>query len=590
MDYAQMVIFAIQAGVRLYAAGQKAYVEATLDRPLILPLPRGPGITAAAAATFFANDPQGKTIAARDENEHIRSLLNAAKTGALAPDEEEAFTQIYQAYLRELEPGMFEEPISFDEPKGHELVAILTVRQWSKGELGDHPSALQRIAGTLVNIAVDYFAHTPEAISDKRPAGRALKTFLQAIDALDFAEAPPAEIAGDLLIAVVDSVGAHPDLLGNTETERKLVQNIAITLTNSAKTHLENVPTEVRWQGSGWLQMIARAVVKGSFDTVLEDPNTVLGVGEAESLFIQQVGGTIAELLVGPERLRFQMLLSGEGVNMVIKAALQATAKNPGILRVGNQGLRNIIVGIADGLAQQPNLLTDDIFPELASLVLEKSADNLDLIWPGGANDAGKHLLITGTRQLFLALAEGTGEQGWPTLTKGQIMKIAEVVFDEIIDNPDWLMGMVNLGDGSPLEVTIQAALDSFRQQQGSRLTADFAVAALSAAVKAAALRLELLHTLPAGAADAGKVAIGAAIDAVFDSVLGDAVSAEEQWIRARNSSLATVLEVALDGLAKIGAEQKHIDVLRKEMGGLMDQRLSVEDLGERLELLLEAA
>jgi len=46
---------------------------------------------------------------------------------------------------------------------------------------------------------------------------------------------------------------------------------------------------------------------------------------------------------------------------------------------------------------------------------------------------------------------------------------------------------------------------------------------------------------------------------------------------------------VALEKLAKNGAEQKHIDVLRAEVGGLIDQRLTVEELGDRLESLLKA-
>jgi len=77
-----------------------------MDRPLILPLPSGPGISPAAAANFFANDPKGKIIAARHENEHIRILLAAANACSLGPDGEEAFTQIYNAYLRESEPGL----------------------------------------------------------------------------------------------------------------------------------------------------------------------------------------------------------------------------------------------------------------------------------------------------------------------------------------------------------------------------------------------------------------------------------------------------------------------------------------------------
>ena len=83
------VLWAIQAGVRLYAAGRKAYVEATLDRPLILPLPRGPGISTASARNFFKSDPQGTVIAQRDENARIRLLLAAINAGTLNPEDEE---------------------------------------------------------------------------------------------------------------------------------------------------------------------------------------------------------------------------------------------------------------------------------------------------------------------------------------------------------------------------------------------------------------------------------------------------------------------------------------------------------------------
>ncbi len=584
------VLWTIQAGVRLYAAGRKAYVEATLDRPLILPLPRGPGISAASARNFFKHDPQGTVIAQRDENARIRLLLAATDAGTLNPEDEEELKQIYAAYLAELHPDAFERPISSDEPKGHEIVAIMTVRQWSKGELGGHPSALQRIAGTLVNVAVDYFLYTPEAISSNRPSGRALKAYLEVMDDLDFAETPPAEIAGELLVAIVDSVGDHPDLIGNTETEKKLVRNITISLSASAKTYLENVPTEVRWEGSAWLKMIARAVIKGSTDTVLADPNTVLGFGETETRFIQEVGGTIADLLIGADRLRFQALLSGEGVNTIIKAALRATAKNPEILKIDNQGLRNILVGLADGLSQQPNLLVHDLFPDIIRLVLENSADNLDLIWPKGTHDLADHLLITGTRELFQALAEGTREGGWPTLTKSQIIDIVEVVFDEIVENPEWLLQSAGHEGGSALSVAVRAALDSLGQLKAPRISADAAVAAISAAISASAMRLELLRELPPGGADAGKIAIRAAMDALFQNAIGDHVSAEAKWIRTRNSSLVVALEAALEGLVRIGAEQKHIDVLRAEIGGLIDQRLTAEELGDRLESLLKAA
>ncbi len=585
-----LVLFAIKAGVRLYAAGRKAYAEATLKRPLILPLPRGEGIGPESASMFFSEDSQGNAISACDENQRIRTLLSRVDNGEITKEEESELTQIYFTYLRELHPDMFNDPVLTDEPKGHELVAVMTIRQWTKGELGDKPSALQRIAGTLVNIAVDYFAHTPGAISTNRPAGRALKAFLEAIDDLDFAQAPPSDIAGDLLIAIVDSVGSNPDLIGNTETEKKLIQNISIALSASAKKHLADVPTAVRWNGSAWLQIVARAFVKGGFDTVLADPNTILGVNDDQGKFIKEVGGTIADLLIGPDRLRFQALFSGDGINTVVKAALSAAAKNPAILKIDNQGIRNIIVGVAEGLSQQSNLFTRDIFPELTRLVLIKTADNLELVWPEGAGDPGKHLLITGTRQLFSALAQGTHQDNWPTLTKHQIMAIAETVFDELVENPDWLLNSADLENNTPLDVAVKAALESLKKYKGPRLSSDAAVTAIKAAVNASAQQLSLLKKLPKGGSDAGKIAITAIIDALFETAFGNDLTAEEKWVRARKSTLTTILEISFEQLAKTGAEQKHIDVLRREIGGLIDQRLSIEDLGDRLEVLLKAA
>ena len=41
---AEVVLFAIQGALKLYAGARQAYVEATLDRPLILPLPRVEGL------------------------------------------------------------------------------------------------------------------------------------------------------------------------------------------------------------------------------------------------------------------------------------------------------------------------------------------------------------------------------------------------------------------------------------------------------------------------------------------------------------------------------------------------------------------
>ena len=51
----ETILFAIKAGLRLYGAMRKAYVDGTRNRKLILPLPRSQGIDWDSAVSFFSD-------------------------------------------------------------------------------------------------------------------------------------------------------------------------------------------------------------------------------------------------------------------------------------------------------------------------------------------------------------------------------------------------------------------------------------------------------------------------------------------------------------------------------------------------------
>ena len=119
---------------------------------------------------------------------------------------------------------------------------------------------MQRITGTLVNIAVDYFVQTPSAIDDDRPAGRALKSFLQALDDTDFATVPPDEISSGLMIALLETVAEHPRLLGGGANEQALIAKVSKGLATSATGFLENATDEQRRDAGAWLQLIGHSV------------------------------------------------------------------------------------------------------------------------------------------------------------------------------------------------------------------------------------------------------------------------------------------------------------------------------------------
>lgn len=584
---AQLVLFAIQAGVKLYNAGQKVYVKATLDRELVLPLPRVSIAMPRSAFKFFTEDSKGKEIAGKRESQGIRDLIaryrNRSQT-PMTPADEKAFIGIFLGCLKMIDPDFLSVEEGGQTPDGDELIAIVTVRQWAKAERAAGAKALQIFAGTLVNIAVDYYAYTPEAVSEHRPEGRAIKAFLEALDKIDFSQAPPEKIAGNLMIAIADSAAAHPDFIGNGETERAFVKNISETLSKAFKAQMQSIPAGEIVDASAWLQIVARAFVRGGAGTVLADPEAVLGVDATEGAFVREIGKAVADLVIGPKKLEFRRLFSGEGINVVVKASLSAVAKNPGILEINSKGVENIITGVADELAKHDNLLTKDIFPDLVRLVLDRTADNLEIVWKVDQDgNPEKHLLLTGLSQMLKGLSASTDGNKWPRLNKEQVLDIAEAILDEVIDNPEWLIEKAGLGNQPPLEAAFKAVLESLDNDKGAQLSADTLEAAIKAGITAAAMRLDVLEKLPDGGADAGKTAISATIDAVFAGLFDDA-DESQKWLRARNSTIKAALESALHQLSQKGASQDQIDSLRSNIGALIDKRLTTEELEKELE------
>ena len=586
----QIVFTAIQAGLRLYRAGYTAYVDSTRNRALTLPLPRGPvAPTVTTALAFFKETKEGQAIAAVEKNERLRWLLDELDQRDLPQPLKKEFLQIYSvAFWRtqsddpNVDPGP--SPVNADE-----FISLLTIRQWSQSETPGQLTALQQVAGTLVNIAVDYFAHTPGLISGNRPEGRALMVFLETIDDVDFAAAPLSDTIGQILVGVLDGVNAVPEMISGGAREQDLIKNVTRALTESANQHLADASTAEKRNAGAWLQLIAHSVVKSGAATILADPVRFLSVRPgAEANVVHQVGAALTELVIGKDQIKLEALLSGEALSKITKALLNAVAENPDVLKIGNDGFKSLIRELAQDLASRQDLFSDDLLPDIVQLVLKKSAANLSLIWPAGSDSAGNHLLVIATSQLLTALAESAGNGAWPRLTRGQMLSIAETVFDEVVDNPAWLLERVN--GHSALATGLKAVLTSLGNQPAARINTDTLMVALRAGLMAAATDRSLLQKLPVPGTDAGKVALGAAIDAIIDTVNGDTVPAERKWRLLRNSSLQALIEIGLGSLAEYGAEQKYIDALRAEITLFVQISYGFAEYKNRLDARLKAA
>ena len=539
---ANTVLFAIQAGVQLAGAVRRAYVDATQGRALVLPLPASAALDATSAFNFFseaddamrARHPRGCELGTRD-------LLSA--------DEE---VEIVALYREALAARKAEDDGAI---RSDELNALFTVRQW-KDETD--PTLLQAVGGTLVNIAIDYFLTQPGALSDKRPEGRALRSFLEVLDTKDFATVELKTIAPDLMVAVVDSVAANPDLFGGGANEQALLKGITGSLAASAKEKLQGKSADDLRTGSAWLQLAARAVVKGGAETILANPSRFLGVKANVAPLIDTVGKSVAGLVIGEHSVTLRPLLTQQGLDTIAKASLRAVAANPGFLGVKNKGLENVIVEVAKSVGGMRGALSKDIFPEVVRLVLDKSANNLDLLWP--TTDAKKHLLVAATKSMLkqIAKAPATGQKWKPRFTGNQLVVALEAVLDEVVDNPDWLVKRAGKTDPI-LGEAVGAILIALRQVDGKRLSAATGIAVLRVGIGAVAMQIRFLDTLPGEA----RTAIQAALDALFGVVFADGADAAANWKLAKGSAVMVLVKVSLEELAKSGLEPADIETLK---------------------------
>ena len=590
------VMFAIEGGMRLYAAGKQVYVDKTLARPMPLPMPSSSsgGINHISARRWFSGE-TGQSVVRK--NSRIAALLGRTN---LKASEKGELVELYIAAFLQYEPELPDEFRFATGPRIDELQTFITIRQWSNAEASKKITALQRIAGTLVNISIDYFLEAPGALSDNKPEGRALRAFLEAIDNKDFAGTPVEYLAGDLLIAIVEAVKLEPQLIGKGDTTEKLVRNITTSLSTSASTYLKDLPTKEQRQRGEWLQLIAYSMVKGTAGTVLGNPQKILGVSKTEGVVIKAVGGTVADLLTGADdnrRLQFAKLLSGDGLETVIKATLNAVTDNPGILKIGNDGLKKVLIEVADELELIPELFTEDLYPELVRLLLEKSSANLSLIWDINENNPKKHLLVIASSELMKQLSVNHGAAKWkPDLTHAQALAVAEIAFDAVLDNPYWVKKIAGVGGAGekPLGVAIAAILQSFAMVEGGRFNNETLLVALKVGISTGAKEIALLKKVPKAEAGDARVAITSAVDAIFNGVLDGNSNTRSQWHQARNSAISVAIAVVLEQLAQVAVEKgiKQAQILKIETSirDWIDRDLSIESVAMEIRAELLAA
>jgi hypothetical protein len=540
MASSDLILFAMQSALRLGVQARAAYVDATRRRALVLPLPNYQAKSDVYDALEYFKSSGKRHISESKLLKDLRNYLvktnNITQIVNTLTEEQKTELMVLHsdfATLDFIEKG-FEFEKASDQFTPEDLINILRIRQWRKGN-DPHPTLLRRFAGTFIEIGVDYFAHFPGALNKNSRHGKALYVLFNSLDQItfseEFAEERIWDLPGRLLIATLETISENSEFLSGDPKYQKLIAVTSNALVKDVANRINTIRESTGGAGNedreervkAWAELVFRSVLASGGRFVASNPKEFLGVEEpAESELASHVG----------------------------QAVLGFVLDQP-------EGHLDRVFG---ELVRHEALLETGILPEVAHLILDKTGENLYLLWPQWAKHPENHLLLTAARVVLESLASVPPAAKWrPQFTRDDMLRVFEATFDEFVNNPGWLIdrsGKVN----DNLKVALEAVVGVLRKQQDRRLSTHDASHILSAALKAVARRQEFLQRLPNG-----MPMVAALIDAILSSIFRKKDD-KATWSLVRSEVIIGTIEAVLKLLAEAGVTEEKVKKLRTLM------------------------
>ena len=589
----EIIMFGIQAGVRLHGQARQSYVEKTRERELVIPLPGlGHSPTVTRAFAYFKDNIQGKRYVAASVR--LAELHEMAKAGAQAfksnhPAESKEYVERYEFYRLGDAGTLVTEKFLLTD-----IVALNTVAQWRRGET-PHPTAIRRIAGTVTEIGIDFFASGPGAgkLAGNSPTKLLLTEVLRALDDHSFVSEGLEGAIEKVFIATLDVIQENPAIVSGDPKMQKFVSGIAWGVIDDIQKRIDKLPENQRLLTADRFgevaRLVFRSVVRNSADTVLENPETFLGVqAGSESAMAAKLGKIVLDAVLpeGNTGVDLTAIATGETLDKLVKGVLAVLVEHPDLMGIDNPEIEKILQEVATKLAIQTEKIGPDLFPDVARLVLEKTAANLELFWtPDGP---GQNLAVTAVRSLLGELAREPATGKWkPDLSKSQVLNIVEAVLDDLADNPAIVSRVVT---GKPaIEAAVAAILAGFAEQELDNFSSATAAKIAIRGLKAASERWEILERL-SGGEGTDTLALTAVIDTVFAGLSG--ANEKALWRLTQGHVIVAIFDntfaklidygVTKDSLSKLKAV---LDEVRAnlEAGGRFSIDAFANDLESRL-------
>ena len=589
MDTASLILSGIRAAVRLGEASFKAYVDMTRNRDLVLPLPDDFLQPPPELAYGFFYDSRGdgrqfydpnlvddpifdkpwpRVVALKKEFSDL-SELQKAELVSLAQEGKRLIAVAKESYAVLNAKSI---PVS-------DMIALTTITGWQVGK--SDLTAIQHIAGTLIEIGVDYAVQNPSLFDIKSTVGKTLYMFINELDKIPFSDVELDELPARLFVALLETASSNPEIFTGDNRTQTLVSSsgkkVAVLVSDWIKSinKQDLTVTEKRARRRDmeeWGELVFRGVLDSAGRLSISEPGQFLKTDDTGTQeLISRVGNDVIDLMLGQDNVSLDPAFSREGTERLMRTALDIVAKHPRLVTgsADNTALNNILTGVAKELCTTGDkLLRDDLLPDVARLVLEKTGDNLSLLWPTAPNSPEKNILLITTKSILKSIGQQKSDATWhPGFSYEDMLLVLESVFDELKRNPAWITG-----DKAFLESALTRVLDEILktiQNQKFTLTKGTTVAILGNVIKGVALRKEFFDDFVHG--DTVKPIVVAAVDAVLSTVF-KTDDANVRWQLVRDDLLEGLVEVTIGELAKSKVDAGAIEELKQVLSDLIEE------------------
>ena len=401
--------------------------------------------------------------------------------------------------------GAFRQPAKFYEGTN----ALFVVKQWRDGtDPKRHP--IQRIGGTIVEIALDYVKIDPRLFGGSGTGERITRAFLLSLEELELAETEADTLLLQVFRSSLQVLGNQMDLIIAEDHLARLLNRVSLTLSGYIKRAEDAGDADKLRALFAFRREMLQEVIKTSAATIAEHPIQFFGSGGGRER--QLLDGVLQAALAAVQE--HPDLFSGRALAGIYAAALHGVTENASLISPDADGvgrdafLRTLFVRVAEQLATSaesnpPSIFTPDLLHDIIAMAIDVTVHNAaQLIDP---KDPSRQLLAAALQQVLLGVSPVLSQDTSLPITlralfsRQQLCQIMHLAFSAVARHPEALLHSLGDKRQSALAQIIATVATCVSSDPRRLLNGDSYVQLLRVALEAFAQNPDRLLDLRAG-------------------------------------------------------------------------------------------